>query len=70
VTGLLSRPGSPRTEAAGMVDATLALARRHWLFVALIAAGLVLRVLAQIAYRPALLYIDTIKYLYNAYPGV
>src|SRR6202042_3713784 len=32
-------------------------------------AGLVLRVLAQVAYRPALLYIDTLKYLYNAWPG-
>ena len=37
--------------------------------VVLLAAGLVLRVLAELAYRPALLYIDTMKYLYNAYPG-
>ncbi len=36
---------------------------------ALLAAGLALRVVAQIAYRPALLYIDTLKYLYNAWPG-
>ncbi len=35
----------------------------------LLLAGLVLRVLAQVAYRPALLYIDTLKYLYNAWPG-
>jgi hypothetical protein len=46
-----------------------ALARRHWLFTALLAAGLVLRVLTQVAYRPALLYIDSTKYLLNAYPG-
>jgi hypothetical protein len=46
-----------------------ALARRNWLMTALLAAGLVLRVLAQITYRPALLYIDTLKYLYNAWPG-
>src|SRR6266851_2106015 len=39
-----------------------ALLRRHWL----LAAGLTLRVLAQIAYRPALLYIDSVKYLYIA----
>jgi hypothetical protein len=45
------------------------LARRHWLMTALLLAGLVLRVLAQITYRPALLYIDTLKYLYNAWPG-
>jgi hypothetical protein len=46
-----------------------ALALRNWLMTALLAAGLVLRVLAQITYRPALLYIDTLKYLYNAWPG-
>jgi len=46
-----------------------ALARRHWLFTVLLTAGLVLRVLTQIAYRPALLYIDSTKYLLNAYPG-
>src|SRR6202047_5631287 len=43
-----------------------ALLRRHWLLAILLAAGLALRVLAQIAYRPALLYIDSIKYLYVA----
>ncbi len=42
---------------------------RHWLITVLLGAGLVLRVLAQLAYRPALLYVDSIKYLYNAYPG-
>jgi hypothetical protein len=46
-----------------------ALARRNWLLTVLLAAGLVLRVFAQITYRPALLYIDTLKYLYNAWPG-
>ena len=43
--------------------------RRHWLVSILLLAGLVLRLLAQIAYRPALLYIDSVKYLYNAWPG-
>ncbi len=43
--------------------------RRHWLAAALLLAGLVLRLLTQLAYRPALLYIDTVKYLYNAWPG-
>src|SRR6202011_4022722 len=46
-----------------------ALLRRHWMLAILLAAGLALRVLAQIAYRPALLYIDSIKYLFGAYPG-
>ena len=41
-------------------------ARQHWLAVALLCAGLVLRVLAGLAYRPALFYIDTTRYLYNA----
>jgi hypothetical protein len=40
--------------------------RRHWLAVALLSAGLALRVLAGLAYRPALFYIDTTRYLYNA----
>jgi len=47
----------------------LPLARRHWLLTVLLAAGVVLRVLAQVAYRPALLYIDSMKYLFGAYPG-
>jgi hypothetical protein len=40
--------------------------RQHWLAALLLAAGLVLRVLAELAYRPALFYIDTTRYLYNA----
>ncbi len=48
---------------------TPALAREHWLLALLLAAGLVLRVLAQVAYRPALFYIDSAKYLFGAYPG-
>ncbi|HEY6276704.1 MAG TPA: phospholipid carrier-dependent glycosyltransferase, partial [Streptosporangiaceae bacterium] len=47
----------------------LPLARQHWLLGVLLTAGLVLRVLAQIAYRPALFYIDSMKYLFGAYPG-
>jgi hypothetical protein len=41
--------------------------RRHWLAIALLAAGLVLRVLALLADRPALLFVDSVRYLYNAY---
>jgi hypothetical protein len=45
---------------------TVAAVRRHWLVAVLLAAGLVLRVLAEVGYRPALLYIDSYKYLYHA----
>jgi hypothetical protein len=43
--------------------------RLHWLAALLLAAGLALRVLAQVSYSPALLYIDSVKYLYGAWPG-
>jgi hypothetical protein len=46
-----------------------ALARQHWAFTLPLAAGLMLRILAQIAYRPALIYIDSSKYLLGNYPG-
>ncbi|HUZ50936.1 MAG TPA: hypothetical protein VMU94_00190 [Streptosporangiaceae bacterium] len=64
-----SRSGSPRAAAAGLAGACLRNARRNWVLAVLLTAGLLLRVLAEFAYRPALLYIDTMKYLYNAYPG-
>ena len=57
----LARPGPAacwRSAVAGL--------RRHWLAAALLATGLVLRVLVQLAYRPALFYIDSARYLYNA----
>jgi hypothetical protein len=53
-------------EPAGRIRRVAALARAHWLVSLLLAAGLVLRVLAEIGYRPALLYIDSYKYLYHA----
>jgi hypothetical protein len=45
------------------------LVRVHWLLSVLLAAGAALRVVTVAAYHPALLYIDTPKYLYNEYPG-
>jgi hypothetical protein len=39
--------------------------RRHWVLALLIAAGLVLRVITQFAYEPALLFIDSKKYLFG-----
>ena len=49
--------------------ATLARAARlvgqHWLFIALLAAGVALRVLAWFAYQPALIFGDSFRYLSN-----
>src|ERR1700678_2392531 len=46
-----------------------AVLREHWIALVLGAAGLVLRVLTLVAYHPALVYTDTLKYLYGAWPG-
>jgi hypothetical protein len=70
-------PGQPTAEVSGaagpgaLLSATglAAALRRNWLFACFLAAGLVLRILTQLAYRPALLYIDSVKYLFGAYPG-
>jgi hypothetical protein len=64
-----SGAGAPRP-AAARAHLAAAVLRRHWLAAVLLAAGLVLRVLAQFAYRPALFYIDTTRYLYNDAQGM
>jgi hypothetical protein len=51
---------------AGRLGAASDLLRRHWLLVAFLGAGIVLRLLAQLTYRPALFYIDSVKYLYSS----
>jgi len=64
-----SGPGAARQARRGPAtrwQAAAAALRRHWLAAALLLAGLVLRVLVQLAYRPALFYIDSARYLYNA----
>ncbi len=43
--------------------------QRNWLASILIAAGAALRLMANMAYHPAILYIDSLKYLYDAWPG-
>src|SRR5947209_12227361 len=63
------RLAGPARRCAAAARACLPIARRHWLLAVLLAAGLVLRAAAQIAYRPALLYIDSVKYLFGAYRG-
>ncbi len=40
--------------------------RANWLAALLLAAGLALRVLTIVSYRPALFYIDTVRYLYDS----
>jgi hypothetical protein len=45
-----------------------AAARRHWLITTLLVLAAALRVAVQFAYWPALLYIDSVRYLY-AQPG-
>jgi hypothetical protein len=63
-------PGSPPGTARSSWGIRAArLLGRHWLLVILLAAGLALRIAAQIAYQPALIYVDTLKYLYGASPG-
>ena len=66
------RPGpgaGRRARLRAQARRATAVARQHWLFTLLLALGLVLRILTQIAYRPALLYTDSTKYLLGAYPG-
>jgi hypothetical protein len=60
-----ARPAQ-RGRPAGRTTAVAAVLRQHWVAALLLAAGLVLRILVQLAYRPALFYIDSVRYLQNA----
>ena len=62
-------PAAADRPAASRGTRAVALLGRNWLAVLLLAAGIALRVLVQVSYSPALLYIDSVKYLYNAWPG-
>jgi hypothetical protein len=64
-----ARPTPLSVQARALLGKTPAILRTHWLASILIAAGVVLRVLAQLAYHPAIIYIDTLKYLYDSWPG-
>lgn len=55
--------GTGRLRALLMVASTSA--RRHWLFTIVFCAGLSLRILSQAAYSPALVYIDSYRYLHG-----
>ncbi|MGH3795034.1 MAG: glycosyltransferase family 2 protein [Pseudonocardiaceae bacterium] len=52
-------------EAGLRTGGWLGSARTHWMLLALLAAGAVLRVLTIVAYQPALLFIDSFVYLGN-----
>ena len=60
---IIERDATAPVEAAGASRAWWRAVRRHSWFVLVLTAGLVLRVLAGTAYRPALLYINSVKYL-------
>jgi hypothetical protein len=64
-----ARSGGPGQGRPAWQSASISLLRANWPAVALLAAGLVLRVLAQVAYRPAIFYIDTPRYFYNIPAG-
>ena len=66
MTALLSRTPAEERRTGRWRASWAGLARRHWLATILLTAGLALRVLAQVSYRPALFYIDTARYLYDA----
>ena len=57
-----SQPGS---RVDRIMWAVVELVRRHWMFWLLLAGGLVLRAIAQVAYEPALLFIDSKKYIFG-----
>jgi hypothetical protein len=56
------QPGAARGRAR-----FLDLVDRHWLLIILLAAGIALRLITMLAYEPALLYIDSYRYLDNLY---
>jgi hypothetical protein len=64
--GLDDRVGQSLPGREARRRASLAAVRRHWLAAALLAAGTVLRALVLLAYRPALFFVDSVRYLYNA----
>src|SRR5689334_6555206 len=61
-------PGGPvvaGTRADRFMWATVDSVRRHWMFLLVLAGGAMLAAIAQIAYEPALLFIDSKKYIFG-----
>jgi hypothetical protein len=72
IAARLAGPGGwkgRRRDAAARIRRIPLVLRHHWLASILIGLGIVLRALAQMAYHPAIIYIDTLKYLYDNWPG-
>jgi hypothetical protein len=67
-----AHPGKPDPQPGqgGWRVTAASAARQHWPALVLLAAGLILRILALLAYRPALFYIDTPRYLLGEAPGM
>ncbi len=58
---------SGQSKAARGQARFLDLVDRHWLLIILLTAGIALRLITMLAYEPALLYIDSYRYLDNLY---
>ncbi|HVB41109.1 MAG TPA: hypothetical protein VNF47_00205 [Streptosporangiaceae bacterium] len=58
-----------RRGATALLAGWAGIVRQHWLASAVVAGGIVLRAMTQMAYHPAIIYIDTLKYLYGQWPG-
>ena len=63
ITGRRGGREATPVQAPGRSGAGWQAVRHHCFFLLVLTAGLALRVLAETAYRPALLYIDSVKYL-------
>lgn len=61
--------GSPAQQRTRSWRAISSVLRQHWLAALLLVAGAVLRVITEMAYHPAVLYVDSLKYLYDAWLG-
>jgi len=65
-------PGSerlPSPRGRAWRPSVISILRRHWLAGVLLAVGAALRVITEMAYHPAILYVDSLKYLYDAWLG-
>jgi hypothetical protein len=63
--GELPRADSARSRGGAAVHRVGAVLRTHWIFAVIVTLGAAGRVLTMVAYGPALLYIDSFRYLDN-----